>query len=88
MASLVKSICMLSQRHACPNALLRVLNPNCAMIKGCQEKLAFPTAMSRIQGQHASESCGVTNIAYSGQLVHFVVEKSLHDDARRHGRRV
>lgn len=86
MASLVKSMQALSHQHACPNALLRVLNPNCAMISGCQERLTFPTTMCRISKSRASSlSCGVTNIAYSGQLVHFVVQPSTPSDARCNG---
>ena len=81
MAALVKSTFMLHHHVHPPNALLQILNPNCAMIIGCREKLAFPTGMSQIKKDHAT--CGVTNIAYSGQLVHFVVQPSQHELSRR-----
>ena len=79
MTALMKSIFMLKHHQMCPNALLRVLNPNCAMINGCRDSLTFPTTMSRLEKDRAS--C-VTNIAFSGQLVHFVIQRRQPNDSR------
>ena len=81
MASLVKSTLMLKHQKVSPNALLRVLHPNCAMLTGCREQLTFPTDISSIP--LAKATCGITNIAYSGQLVHFVIKRG-HDSSQSH----
>ena len=72
---------MLKHHKVSPNALLRVLHPNCAMLTGCREQLTFPTDTSRIQLDQAT--CGITNIAYSGQLVHFVIKRG-QDGSQSH----
>ena len=82
VTSLIKSIFMLVRGACAPNALLRVLHPNILMLNGCQEQLAFPTCGVATLKAREALVCGITNIAYSGQLVHFVCRK------RRFSRRV
>ena len=71
MAALIKSIASLSHRRLAPNAQLRMLHVNIQGLNNCRATLAFATSMACVAHDTTH---GITNIAYSGQLVHFVID--------------